>query len=706
MSQQGLNQDRGVAAVLEMSKRRGLHASLDEIERAWTAVTVERESDRLAAVWRWVFAPHSAAMAPLNSVRNAQLPAWVIDGASVGIMSRIAEDGQPAEVEWLAGSSASASTDNWKILLPVAPLQAREEQYLKQPSKGAASEAIGVAMKAHSGVFAKAGLASIFINAVAIVSALFAMQVYDRVVPNFAFETLWFLASGVVLAFVLELLFKLVRMQLLESSEKRLDIALAQFFFERVLALKLDRRPAHVGALVAQVRDYEAVKAFFTASTLFVLADLPFIAIFIGVIYLIGGPVAWVPTVFVLASILVGIAVYRPIAKRQIWLNETTIRRQGLLFEAIAGTETVKGMGGEAQFGDTWKQATEATAMRGESLRVIDSSAQYVTQWLQQLAFVGVLVVGVYVAAAGNMTLGGLIACSILGGRSLSAISGITRLMLRWHHAGYALQILNQLLALPSDDGPDRQAHGRGAPLDLSVQDLAFSYGEQMMAQVYVPALSIAQGERVAIVGRNGSGKSTLLKLLAAVVTPKAGKIDLAHLDMQLCRPSWLRETIGYLPQEVRLFSGTLLDNLTLGLSQPQEADILAAMQATGLDQVVARHPDGLRLPIHEGGTGLSGGQKQLVVLTRLLLQKPKIWILDEPGASLDSESEARLMAILKDLPADTSLIFSTHRSQWLNMAERVLVVDAGQVRADEPREKIRAGSRATMQTEADDAQR
>ncbi|MBY8967133.1 ATP-binding cassette domain-containing protein [Algiphilus sp. NNCM1] len=686
-----LSAELGVAAVLDMAERRGLHASRYEVEQAWQEVAVEREEDRLAAAWQWLFEGHSAATSPVSLLTNSQLPAWIVGKGCVGVMVRVATSDEAAVVEWVSGSPEKSAEQFQQALVPVPPLSQRTEAFVPPPKRGAASEAIIVAMKAHASIFARVGVASIFINAVAVVAALFAMQVYDRVVPNMAFATLWFLASGVLVAYVLDLLFKYARMRMMEASERRLDEALSQYFFDRVLALKIDRRPSRLGSLVAQIKDYEAIKTFFTSSTLFTLADLPFVIIFITIIFLIGGPVALVPATFVVLSLLVGLAAYGPIARRQREENEAVTQRQGLLFEAVAGSEVIKAQGGEARFGDMWLHATRETAQRTESLRSVTQLSQSITQFFQQLAFAAILIVGVYTIAEGNLTMGGLIACMILGGRTLNTISGITGLLLRWHHARYALRVLNELLACPSDDKPGRQANTRSAPLALTMHSITYGYGASRMPQLVVPNLQIPQGERIAILGRNGSGKSTLLKLLAAVATPSGGQVCIAGLDYEECRPSWLREVIGYLPQDVRLFSGTLLDNLTLGMSMPSETAIYAAMEKTGLLAVVQNHPEGLHLPISEGGAGLSGGQRQLVGVTRMVLQNPRIWLLDEPTASLDSDAEGLLRKLIQELPEDRTVIYTTHRVQWLDLSHRVFIMEGGKIKVDEPREKVKA---------------
>lgn len=683
-----------VEALCSMAQRRGLHAARAEAEQTWRVVHGGSFEDKLCASWNWLFAGHSVERLPLRLVRKAQLPAWVVVDDTIGVLTAISDEGTEPQIEWI-GQAPAQPREPSHALIPVSPGLISDEAFLPPRRKGPATEAILAALREHVPLFRRVGLVSLLVNLLSIVSSLFTMQVYDRVVPNLAYATMWVLASGVLLAFLFELVFKLIRLKLLEESAVRLDEALSLYFFERLLALKLDRRPSRIGSLVAQVRDYESIKAFFTSTTLFAIADLPFIALFIAVIAMIGGHVAWVLLLFVPISIAVGFAVHRPMARLQANENDEAARRTGVLFEAVSGAEVVKSQGGEPRFSDVWLRAVRVSGDIGVRLRSLRSYAEFATTLLQNMSYVGVIIVGVYVIEAGHLTTGGLIACSILASRVLGTTAGITRLLLQWHHARHALGILDKVLSNPSDDDPSRQANTHIAALDYAVKNVAYAYEPNSAPQLQVADLKIPAGQRVAVMGRNGSGKSTLLRLLAGIATPNTGEVLIAGLDMQKCRPSWLRDVIGYLPQEVKLFAGTLAENLTLGLPLPDEATLREAMEKTGLMRTIGRHPLGLNLPIREGGSGLSGGQRQMVGLTRMVLQNPKVWLLDEPSASLDAESEERIVKLLRELPRDRTVIFTSHRQGWLTIADRMILMEDGGVKADAPAEQIRAMQRA-----------
>ncbi|MDF1692280.1 MAG: ATP-binding cassette domain-containing protein [Zhongshania sp.] len=682
-SKDTLNKVSGVAALIDMAQRRGLHTSMHEAEQAWAGVSVHKESDRLVAAWKHLFQGYSATESSLRLLSKAQLPAWVMVDGAVGILQKLSDDNSEYDIHWFGDESAKEISPATLVITPVAPFTETQGAFLNKGTRGRASSAILTAMKVHAPLFRQVALVSVFINVIAVLASLFVMQVYDRVVPNFAYATLWFLAIGMLVAYGFDVIFKMVRLKIMDATSKRMDEALSQFIFDRLLGLKLDRRPARQGSLVAQVRDYESVKSFFTSSTIFALVDLPFIFLFIVVIYLIAGPVALVPAAFVLLCLVMGLLAYRPIARLQQTNNDAVVRRQGLLFEAVSCGEVIKSQGGESRFSDSWLSATRETCDRGEELNYVTSVAQIATNFFQQASYVGIIIVGVYIIETGELTMGGLIACSILGGRALGTIANISSLMLRWHHASYSMKILDQVLASPSDEQSHREANTHVLPLDLEVKDLFYAYSGSQAPQFCADSLEIPAGSRIAVVGRNGSGKSTLLKLLAGIATPSKGEIRIAGLDFEVCRQSWLREVIGYLPQEPRLFSGTLLDNLTLGMSMPSEEEVISALEQTGLLNAVKRHPLGLQLPIAEGGAGMSGGQRQTVGLTRLVLQKPKIWLLDEPAASLDSELEAKIIGVIRSLPKDNTVIFTTHKQSWLALAERALFLENGEILAN-----------------------
>lgn len=680
-------------ALRDMAERRGLHVSIREAAAAWVDVPASTPSARLEAVWALLFPGHSLERVPVDRLHPSQMPAWVVDGSRLGILKSLGGIDAAREIDWYPKNQREehSPVDAWVPVVPTAAPSCDIE--VGKDRRGPATKAIVAAFRAHWRILLNVAVVTLIINLIAIAAPLFAMQVYDRVVPNLAYDTLWVLAVGVLVAYLLELMLKVSRLRVLEKTTRRIDEALSLHFFGQVLGLKVDRRPPRVGSLVAQVRDYESVRNVFTSSTLFALADLPFVLFFITIVWMIGGPVVWVLIGFFAVCLLIGVAAYIPVQSALRQQNDEVTRRQGLLFEAVAGTERIKSLGGESTFDDHWHRASKVVNAHGERVQTRISSSQFVTQFFQQSSFVAIIIVGVTQIEIGELSMGGLIATTMLSTRALAATAGITPLLLSWGNARYALEILNQLFARPSDQSDQRQASSTITSLPLSITNLSYCYEGDQNPSLRVQSCLIEPGERIAMLGANGSGKSTLMKLLAGIATPSEGEVRIGGLDMQLCRLSWLRERIGYLPQEVQLFSGTLEDNLVLGLARPSEETIRHALRATGLLAAVERHPLGLGLPIREGGSGLSGGQRQMVGLTRLLLQQPRIWLLDEPSASLDSEAEERLISVLSNLPERNIVVFTTHRPAWLKIASRVVLLEQGVIKLDQPADKVKIGT-------------
>lgn len=656
-----------------LAQHRGHVLTRAECEQALLQAKDTDPGARLAAAWSVVLPRERLTQVPASLVQEDQFPAWRFSAEGLPVLFLHRPDDDDPGAFWVAHALGVDT----------------EQEVPDEP----ATAAIRAALITYKPLFVKAGIATVFMNLISIVSSLFAMQVYDRVVPNFAYATLWVLAAGVGIAILFELVFKALRLSYIESMTENVDRALSQHFFDQVMALKLDKRPSRAGTLVAQIRDYESVKAFFTSTTLFVVADLPFVVFFIGVIAWIGGPVALVPLALLPICVGIGLWAQRPLAQLQQIQTDESARRHGMLIEVVQGAEAIKAQGGEWRFSLIWQNLTAKLTDNASRIRLLSSHAQFISQAFQQVAYVLVLAVGVYTIEKGGLTMGGLIACSILAGRTLGNITQLTSVLVQWHHASHALKVLNMLLRLPSDDSGEREASTQALALPYQLSPLRYRYEGSQQPQLQLPQLTISAGERIAVIGRNGSGKSTLLKLLAGLATPEEGDIRLGGLDLQTARLGWLRSRVGYLPQEVRLFGGTLRDSLTLGMTLPTEARLKATLAATGLDRLVAQHPQGLDMQIKEGGAGFSGGQRQLIAFTRLVLQQPSIWLLDEPTASLDRETEERIVAIIKALPASTTLIFTTHKTAWLALASRALLIDEGQLRADTPTDKLRVGN-------------
>jgi ATP-binding cassette subfamily C protein LapB len=423
---------------------------------------------------------------------------------------------------------------------------------------------------------------------------------------------------------------------------------------------------------------------------LFAVADAPFALLFIAVIALIAGPVALVPLAFVPISILVGLMFRKRLASLTQANMEESNRKNGLLIEAIDGIESIKSSGAEWKLLERWQKLTNTLASNEIAMKDLTGLSTNLTQTMQQISYIGLVAVGVFAIGAGNLTVGGLIACTIISSRALTPIAQLTGLIVQWQQAKVALKGLDAIMALPPDSLPSERRmvpdHCLGR---LRLEAVQFAYGRDQPV-LMVERLQIQPGERVAVLGAVGSGKSTLIKALSGLYRPGQGRVFLDGVDMVNLAPEFVREHIGFLPQDIRLFQGTLRENLALGLPSPSDQQMLDAARLTGLDRMITAHPRGLGIQISEGGRGLSGGQKQLVGLTRLVLAQPRIMLLDEPTASMDPQLEDHVAThIFGGRPHDTTLLVVTHKLAMLRHFTRVIIVDKGRIVADGPREDI-----------------
>jgi ATP-binding cassette subfamily C protein LapB len=368
---------------------------------------------------------------------------------------------------------------------------------------------------------------------------------------------------------------------------------------------------------------------------------------------------------------------------------EESNKKNGLLIEAIDGAESIKAASAEWKLENRWRELTQIITTTDLKSKLLTTFSTSSTQSIQQLSYVGIIAVGAYSIVNGNLTMGGLIACSIISGRALTPLAQMPSMIVQWKHAKIALDVLDGIMELPSERGSQRLVVPDSCEGKVSVKQAAFAY-EENAPQVAVEKLAFKPGDRVAILGAVGSGKSTLIKLLSGLYQPQQGAVFLDDMDMSLVANEFVREHIGYLPQEVRLFNGTLRDNLVLGLPSLSDSQILKAAALTGLDQAIQNHPSGLEINISEGGKGLSGGQRQLVGLTRMLLARPKVLLLDEPTASMDTRLEELVMNhLFEQLADDSVIVVATHKAGLLKHVNRIVVMDSGKVSLDGPKQEV-----------------
>lgn len=545
----------------------------------------------------------------------------------------------------------------------------------------------------HKSVMIEAIMASFIINFLALAVSLFSMQVYDRVIPTGNRPTLIILATGVGLVILFEAVMKFSRSKVMDRMVVGLDQNLSRDIFERLLKVRVDQMPTSVGSLAAQLRGYEQVRSFFTASTLFTLVDLPMSILFIIIIGVIGSPfVSLVPIIAAVIGILLGIKSRKKIDAIAAEGAAASYQKTGILVEAVEGIETIKAGQGNWKFLSRWLNIMNTTTTNDLKMRHANDNLSYTIQMLQQISYIGIVIVGAFIVMNQSMTTGGLIACTILGGRILAPIMNLPNMLVQYSHAKAAQANIEKLFKLAQDN------QGVSYPLSPSkvygnyqCQDVKFNYAQNDRPALQIANLEIRAGERVAILGSIGSGKSTLLKLLSGLYAPTSGHLLLDGLDIgQISRES-MADQVGYLQQDHRLFQGTLRENLLIGMPTPPDDVLNMALRRTGLIRLVSSHSSGLDLPISEGGKGLSGGQKQLVAFTRLVLTNPSVWLLDEPTASMDNMQEQQCLQVLAQELKDPSktLIVSTHKMPLLQLVDRIIIMANSQIVMDGPKQAV-----------------
>ena len=538
-------------------------------------------------------------------------------------------------------------------------------------------------------------LSTFIINFLALVSSLYVMNVYDRVIPNKAYQTLWVLSIGVVLAISFEFIAKMMRAYLTDVAGKKADLIISSALFRRVMNIKLQNRPASSGSYANNLRDFESVREFMTSASLLTLVDLPFLLLFIAVIWIIGGLLAIVPLIIIPIVIIVSLLVQYPFAR---FINESmreSSQRQGLSVEAIEGIETLKTNNAMNWAQKRWDFFTAKSVASSIKVKNTANFLANFTTAMQQLNTVFLVVVGTYLIHSNSpdnkITMGALIASVILSGRALAPLGQVAGLAIRFQQARLALKGIDNIIERPTDRDPERNYITFDLTLgNLKFDKVTFAYTKEKDSLDQF-SLTINAGEKVGILGKIGSGKSTALKLAAGLYEPTKGSVTLDDIDLRQIDPNFLRSQVLLLEQNPRLFLGTLRENLDLarmdGFSGNQK--LLEALSRFGLLDLIRSHPRGLDMPLGENGLGLSGGQKQIIALARMSMRNPQVALLDEPTTGLDYISEIHALQAISDWAKNKTLVIVTHRPQVLQIVDRIVVIDDGKVVMDGPRGEI-----------------
>lgn len=545
--------------------------------------------------------------------------------------------------------------------------------------------------------------ASLMANILALATVLFSMNVYDRVIPAQSVPTLWVLAGGVLIAAIFEFCLRVARIYLSDIIGKRADLKISDKVFGHALRIKNKERSKSTGTFISQIRELEGVRELVTSTTISAIADLPFFFLFLAIFWLIGGNLFWVMVLVVPLMIIPGILIQKPLAKlASEGMREGAIRNATLV-EAVQGIEDIKLLRAESRFQNQWNHMNEAAADISMRQRKLVGIVGAWTQKVQGLTFALVVLVGCFAVMKGEMTTGALVACSILSSRMLGPIAQISGVLGRFQQAKVAKTSLDELMKKPVDQAPN--AHLIHRPVlngHYELNNIVFKYSENdAKPTLIIPKLEIQAGEKIAILGRNGAGKSTLLQLLSGMQEPVQGKINLDGVDLGLIDPTDVRRDMGLLNQNAHLFFGSVRENLTLGSPLATDQELLNVLKLTGALNFVLDKKEGLDHQILEGGVGFSGGQRQALLLSRLLLRQPNILLLDEPTAAIDDVSEKQLIQNLKGWLGQKTLVIATHRRAVLELVDRIIVVHDGKIVMDGPKEQVLGNTQTNIASTA-----
>lgn len=533
-------------------------------------------------------------------------------------------------------------------------------------------------------------LAALLINLFALVMPMFSMTVYDRVVPNRAEETLWVLAVGVLLMMVFDTLLRILRSYILDTAGKRIDVTLSARIMERVLGLGMVDRPASVGSFAANLRAFESVRDFVASATITALVDIPFVFVFFFVIAWISPWLAVPPLLCILLLILVSLVVQQKMQELVDITQRASSQRNATLVESLVGIETIKFMVAESSFQRRWEQSTVFLAQNGTKLKLLSSATMSTVQMLQQLVSVTVVIVGVYLLIDNQVSMGGIIAASMLAGRAMAPFGQVAGLLLQYHNAKSGLASIEKHMQTKPERAEDSAfLHRNGFQGTIEFKDVSFSYPGQQQSVLSNVSFKITAGEKVAFIGRVGSGKSTIQRLILGLYKPTEGAILIDGIDLRQIDPAELRRAAGFVSQDVSLFYGTLKENIALGAPFADDQDVIAAAEVAGVTAFANRNPRGFDMLIGERGESLSGGQRQSVGIARAVLNDAPILLLDEPSSAMDHQSEDILKARLRRFTTSKTVILVTHRTSLLELVDRLIVIDNGQIMADGPKAQV-----------------
>ncbi|WP_297443962.1 type I secretion system permease/ATPase [Sulfurimonas sp.] len=552
-------------------------------------------------------------------------------------------------------------------------------------------------IKLSAGIYKDVLFASLLINLFVIATPLFTMNVYDRVIPNNAIETLWVFAIGVVIVYLIDSFAKFSRNYLLETAAKKSDVIMSSIIFEKVLSLKMANIPASVGSFASNIKDFDNIRGFLTNATMAALIDLPFAVIFLAVIGYIGGSIVIFPMLTMLFIIGYSFFIKKPLRASIESTHQASANKSSILIETLSNIETLKTLGVLNQIQWKWEESTGEIANKSFNSRMLSASIPTITQLLIQLNTVVIIVFGVYKIQSFELSMGGLIAIVILTGRTLAPMGQIASLITNYEDAKASFETINNIIEQPSEKPLGK--HFVEAPKfdgQIEFVDVTFTYPGSDVPALKNVSFTIRHGEHVAIIGRIGSGKSTIQKLILGLYEPDAGQILVDGIDINQIDPADLRRHMSYVSQDILLFRGTVKENITFRASHATDGAMIRAAQISTASEFIKKHPKGYEMPVGERGQGMSGGQKQSIGIARALLLETPVVMMDEPSSSMDQVTETKLLSNLETYLKNKTFILVTQKMNLLKIADRVMVINEGKIIIDAPKEeailKLQAG--------------
>ena len=688
-----------IEAILSVAKHYRLECSKENISLTSHWLKNSPISDVLRGIARQAGLTLSVIKLNENELTTWRLPLVVqFKQGQIAVLETMDQQGQVG-ITYTGDEGVKSSIseqellDNISLAVVLRPTHtvpdARIDDYIKPHDKGWFRKIVLRDWRPYSHVF----IASFVANVLGLAGILFTRQVYDRVIPAESYSTLYVLFSGVILAIVFGYVMRKMRARVTDLLGKRADLRISDQVFGHALRIKNAYRPRSTGTFISQIRELDNVRELLTSTTVIAFADMPFFLLFCAVFWYLAGSLVWVPIIAVILMVLPGLLVQ---GKLRTYANEAmreSSLRNAMLVEAVQGSEDIKTLQAEQRFQSQWNNYNAVAADVNLRLRSLVSSLTTWTQSIQTSTFAVIVLFGAPMVIEGDLTTGSLIAASILGSRMIAPMAGLTQVLSRWQQSKVALHSINQLMELPVDNPiGENKVHKTSVNGNYSIKNAKFFYGvDSQLAALQVKKLEIKQGEKIALLGRNGAGKSTLLQVLSGLLEAKEGVVTVDGVGMAHIDPADVRRDIGLMSQNATLFHGTIRENLMLGAPMARDDDMLKALSMTGALDFIHKLPNGLDYLIAEGGRGLSGGQRQSLLLSRLLVRNPHVVLLDEPTASLDDTTEKQFLDQLSSWVGDKTLIVATHKMSVVHRVDRIIVIDNGQVVLDGPKADVLA---------------